>query len=320
MSMPLPYSADDLAVLVPTKDRPEKIRNLLDSLAAQSARPGRILIIDGGTSVRDVVVSYADRLPVEHHVCRPPGQIRQRNLGISLLDSRTPLVACFDDDIVLEPEAVAEMIRFWRHSDPQTAAVSFNIINTPPDRASLLQRLFLVTCASPGRVLRSGLPSSNCSVTSDVRVQWVCGGATVWRADVLTMHPHRELPGKWAIGEDIIYSYPLGKRMPLYVCASARVRHEHVFDHVRSQRYRFHGRTQTLWVLYFVQANADLSTAAFLWSLAGRLAGNLVVGMLPGRHHRLEFAVGQVEALLKAATARLHGQDVGAVIAAESGL
>ncbi len=84
------YAARDLAVLVPTKDRPAKLGQLLDSLAGQSEICGRVIIIDGGDSVRDVVMRYAGRLPVEHHVCRPPGQIRQRNMGIALLDERTP--------------------------------------------------------------------------------------------------------------------------------------------------------------------------------------------------------------------------------------
>ena len=90
-------------MIVPTKDRPEKLATLLESLASQDTRPGRILVIDGGRSVADVVARFAGRLHVEHHVCQPPGQIRQRNLGISLVDDSTPLVASLDDDIVFEP-------------------------------------------------------------------------------------------------------------------------------------------------------------------------------------------------------------------------
>lgn len=46
------YSGRHLAFLVPTKDRPAKIANLLDSLVAQPEPCGRIVIVDGGQSIR----------------------------------------------------------------------------------------------------------------------------------------------------------------------------------------------------------------------------------------------------------------------------
>lgn len=48
--------------------------------------------MDGGKGVRDEVMGFSDRLPVAYYECQPPGQIRQRNMGISLLDDHTSLV------------------------------------------------------------------------------------------------------------------------------------------------------------------------------------------------------------------------------------
>ncbi len=312
------YVASDLAIVVPTKDRPAKIRAFLNSLCSQSARCGRILFIDGGVSVRDVVQEYADRLPVEHHVCQPPGQIRQRNMGIGLLDDRTPLVASMDDDIVFEPDAIERMIAFWNTVESETAAVSFNIINTPPEPDTRLRRLFGLSGPEPGRVMRSGLSTSNCQATRDYRCDWVCGGAAVWRLDVLRRHPHRELPSRWAISEDVIFSYQISRDYPMYVCASARVRHEHVFDYSVKRPDRFYGRTQTLWVFHFVESNRDLSVPAFLWMVAGTAAGRAIAGLTTFDRRHLQFALGQIEALLKVGTARLRGEDVATVIEREA--
>ena len=71
------YSGKDLAILVPTKDRLEKIHNLLESIAKQTIPCGRIIVVDSGESVKDVVMHFSDRLPVEYYECYPPGQIRQ---------------------------------------------------------------------------------------------------------------------------------------------------------------------------------------------------------------------------------------------------
>ncbi|MCC7418385.1 MAG: glycosyltransferase [Acidobacteria bacterium] len=308
------YRSTELAILVPTKDRPGKLRNLLDSLAGQTQSAGRILIVDGGASVRDVVMAYADRLPVEHHLCRPPGQIRQRNMGIALIDDRTPLVASLDDDIVFEPDAIEQMIAFWNLVEAETAAVAFNQINTPREPDTWLRRLFLLSGPQPGRVLRSGFTTSNNPAAANHRTDWVSGGAAVWRRDILRQHPHRELPSRWAIGEDVIFSYRISRRHPMYVCAASRVRHEHVFDYGVARRERFHGRTQTLWLFHFVESTPDLSVPAFLWAVAGSALGRGLAAAARADRRHLEFAIGQMEALASLAAGRLRGKDSAAVI------
>ena len=42
------YLIQDLAIIVPTKDRPQKIRTLLESIERQNVSCGRIIIIDSG--------------------------------------------------------------------------------------------------------------------------------------------------------------------------------------------------------------------------------------------------------------------------------
>ena len=312
------YAPAHLAIVVPTKDRPQKIRTLLDSLSAQTVKCGRIVIIDGGASVRDLILGYADRLPIEHHTCPSPGQIRQRNMGIALLDTGTPLVACLDDDIVFEPEAMERMVSFWNACEAETAAVSFNIVNVPPEPDSWVRRLFGIAGAEPGRVLPSGATTSNCQAARDYRTDWVCGGATVWRLDVLHRHPHRELPSRWAIHEDVIYSYPLSRIYPMYVCAGARVRHEHVVDYGAKRHYQFYGLTQTLWMLYMVETNQNLSMPALLWTIFGTATGRILAGTFGFQRRHLQFARGQVEAVRKVAWAHLRGRDVASVIEAEA--
>lgn len=308
------YAGLDLAILVPTKDRPAKIAKLLDSLAAQQEPCGRIVIVDGGQSVRDLVMSYADRLPVEHHPCIPPGQIRQRNLGISVLDDRTPLVACLDDDIVLEAGAVGTMIAFWNRCEPATAGVGFNITNTPPEPRTWIRDVFFLSGPVPGRVLKSGATTSNCQVTTDIRAEWLCGGATVWRLDILRRFSHKPVATRWAIAEDIVFSYPISKQYPLYVCAAAQVRHEHEADYRVAHPYRFHGWTQALFTMHFVESNADLSRAAFLWMIAGTVVGRVAVGTATFERRHLEFALGQVQAVSQGMWALALGRSLTTVI------
>jgi glycosyltransferase involved in cell wall biosynthesis len=311
------YTASDVAILVPTKDRPAKLSHLLQTLADQEQKPGRVIIVDGGESVAEVVSRFESQLAVERYACLPPGQIRQRNMAISLLDHRTPLAVSFDDDIECEPDAIGRMVAFWNQVEPETAAVSFNIVNTPPEPNTWLRRLFWMAGTGPGQVLRSGMPTSNCQVTSDARVEWVCGGATAWRTEILQSHPHTPLPAKWAIAEDVVYSYPIGRSLPLYVCAGARVRHEHVFDYAVKQPHRFHGYTQTLWLYHFVESNSNLSSVALTINVLATAVGRVAAALAGGGRRHLAFARGQFHALSKVLLMKLRGGSAAQIITSE---
>ena len=312
------YAGNDLALLIPTKDRPEKMQNLLNSLAVQKVSCGRIIVIDGGRSIKDIVQDFSDRLPVEYYECKPPGQIRQRNMGIALIDERSSLVGSLDDDIVLEPQAVEEMISFWNKCEPETAGVSFNIVNTPLEHRSWFKTLLGLSASKQGRVLRSGMTTANYPVTTHLRTQWLCGGATVWKRQILEEFQHKEVNSRWAIGEDIIFSYPIGKKFPLYVCADAKVRHEHIFDYTSTSRHRFHGRTQAMWLFYFVESNIDLSRISFLRVLFLRIIGKFLIGILTRKKEYIEFAIGQIEGVTKGLYALMRGWDITVILTEDS--
>lgn len=292
------YTGKDLAFLIPTKDRPENVEALLASLARQTIACGRVIVVDGGESIETLVTGYCDRLPVEYYPCRPPGQIRQRSLGIGKLDDRTLLVGLLDDELVLEPDALQKMINFWNDIKADTAGVGFNIIDAPPYRASWFGRLFLMNAPEPGCVLPSGYNSRIDNVDADIRTQWLGGGYTVWKREILEKYPQRDLATRWAIGEDLRFSYPVGKIYPLYVCAAARVRHPSVVDQASERSvHRYRGRKASLAYFYFVASHPELSRVACLWMLTGRLLGQFFMGCTKRDISLLQNSLGQAEAI-----------------------
>ncbi|MBA3657133.1 MAG: glycosyltransferase [Gemmatimonadaceae bacterium] len=278
-------------------NRPEPLTKLLASLAAQSERVGRIIVIDGAENAEPVVKRFSSELPVEYFKCHPPSQLRQRNLGIDQLNQENQLVALLDDDIVVHDEAIGRMIAFWNESPPSTAGVCFNVVNGLQPRRPLMARIRNAPVA-PGRVFRSGNTTGVSHASRDCRVQWLPGGATVWRKDVLLRRRHEDIKSRWAIAEDVIFSYPIGKTEPLYVCANARVDHVHVSDYTVKRLDYYHGRTQSLWSYHFVKSNDDLSPSLFLATLISRALGKFIVrGVLRRDRPSREFAKGQASAL-----------------------
>lgn len=295
------YSGRQICVLVPTKDRPEFVEKLLKSLTDQVEPVGRIIIVASGKDIKSTVDKFSDKLPIEYHYTSETGQIRQRNIGIGKLDDRTPLVACIDDDIMLDPWATKEMVLFWNSAPIDTGGVGFNITNGPIERPSLLRQMVFLAHRQPGRVLLSGISTSISHLQDNILSQWLNGGTTVWRKDVLVNNRHKEINTKWAIAEDLIFSYPLGKVFPLYVCAMATVQHNHDNHSKNSKWHCFHGRTQTLWLYHFVKSNKELSKVLFYFTLLIRVFGKLISGVLLIRRDRISFSIGAITALGKIA-------------------
>ena len=223
-------------------------------------------------------------------------------------------MGCLDDDIVLLPSALEKMIECWNRCSADTAGISFNIINMPADRHNWLKGVMGLSGPVQGRVLRSGRSTPIAPVTVDIAAEWLCGGATVWRLDVLTKYSNREAHARWAPLEDLIFSYPIGKRHPLYVCAAAEVRHEHVYDHNVRMKYAYYGRTETLWRLFFVESNHELSRVRFLWLQVTTILARLFMAITSLQMRHLQFAVGQITGVLIGMKALIQGRDLFALL------
>jgi len=259
------YVSTDLAVIIPTKDRPREVSRLLQSISELNCKVGRIIVIASGQDIRDQVMFFMDRIPVEY-CSSEPGQIKQRNKGISLLDDSTKLVATMDDDAVFHKDAVSEMIQFWNSIPSETAGVGFNIVNQPANRHTWLRGLCGVSVPEAGKVLKSGVCTPIKNIDHNIRTEWLNGGATVWSQEILRNYEHNEINSKWAVFEDLIFSYPIGKKYPIYVCKSSNVKIDESFynkDDIFTSIYK--GKTLFIWGYYFVSLNSNLSIRQYLF-------------------------------------------------------
>ena len=257
------YVSTDLAVIIPTKDRPKEIKRLLKSITELDCKVGRIIIIASGIDIQNIVMSFINRIPVEYYY-GDPGQIKQRNKGISLLDDSTKLVATMDDDVVFHKTSISEMINFWNRVEMKTAGVGFNIVNQVGHQHSWIRCFFGVSVLEPGKVMQSGFNTSISNIKESIRSEWLLGGATVWKQKILKSNPHHPINSSWAVCEDLIFSYPLSKKYHLYVCNYAKVNIEPNYTEITGSECIYRSKTEFLWSLYFVIINDDLSFAKFI--------------------------------------------------------
>ena len=258
------YTSQDICVLTPTKNRPNKIINLLNSLSEQTKKVGRIIIVGSGENIEKIVMGYLGILPVEYYHSEISGQIRQRKLGVTMLTNNTKLVATLDDDIILERDAIEENIKFWNTTDDQTAGIGFNIINMTKHSYSIVKEFSYLSTYKPGSVLTSGYTTSLVNVHEDIKTMWLNGGASIWLQHILIEGIHKKsIDSIWAPCEDVMFSYPIGKVKNLFICNNSKVVHDDTISYNSIYDAFNRGRLLSLWTFEFVKQNSELNKHHF---------------------------------------------------------
>jgi len=290
--------SNKIAIVIPTKDRPEFMERLLTSIGMQSRLPDQIIIADGSDNPIDEIIGHFPDLPIELVRVRPPRLTKQKNAGVALVKPGIDLVGIIDDDIVLDEGALESMLAFWAGAGNSVGGACFNITNSSPSDspfARLLKKVFFIDNQEIGSINRSGCitPIWDAGVTR--QVQWLGGGYTVWRKRLFDQWEFDEWFPANGLFEDVHFSYRAGKEYQLMVVAEAKVQHAEAPVPAKGQVVL--GRRQIVHWVYFVSNHADLSMPMCLWSCVGRMSVNLTMGILRRDLRLLSRAFGNFHGL-----------------------
>lgn len=304
MNQAIARSRHKIAFVVPTKDRPGDLRRMLRSVEGQAVRPDQVVVVDGGDRTVEDILQEVPGLPLEYVRVYPPSLSRQRNAGMERLRADITLAGYLDDDLVLEPGALEAMLAFWEAAGPEVGGAAFNITTDRRPHGTWLKWLFLIDSWRPGAILKSGYNVLICPVAETTYVDWVFGGATIWRREVIRAFAYDEWYEGTGYLEDLDYSFRVSRRYRLAVVAAARV--QHYSPPLRADRNFLLGKWQVINRLYFVRKHAELSVLCCLWALFGQACINLgksVVSREPGLWRRF---VGNVCGALSVMSGRLE--------------
>lgn len=272
-----------ITILIPTKDRPEQLRRLLQSLSIQTALPDRVVVVASGSPVSQDVVNEFRQLNVQYvHVDRA-GTSWQRNAGLAVLDPSCTLVGFFDDDVVLEPDALEKMLTFWETAPAEVGAAGFNFRNllAPETRRKWalrpLVRLYetLMLGEKPkGKVLRSGFPTPIFPATEDIYTDWLETLALTLRREVVDQFKFDDFFAGYSYLEHVEYTYRVSHKYKLYVVSHAWVSHH---SGPITNSYLL-GKMQVINRIHFVRKFRELSPVKCYFALLVHMFFNLVVG------------------------------------------
>ena len=258
-----PITAQNVAIICPTKNQPDKVLRLLESIVQLDEKPHQLIIADGGHNLEPILTAFIEQLNLTCLYCPEAGQILQRNYAHKYLDKNIQLVLHLDDDITLDHDSLRKMIMFWNEESQKSAlplaGVSFNIKDLPELQPSALRKLFFLQTKPAGHVSIAGYAAPFTPTETNMQTSWLLGGATAWSRDIIEKHQHPiNFPTRWAVCEDLIYSYPLGRKYRLMVAADANAYHNETYGKMSFRQGIFYGMSGTIMRYHFVRQNPDL--------------------------------------------------------------
>ena len=301
-----------VAVVCATKDRPEKLRCLLHNLSELSSLPKQIIIADGGRNLSAVVKDFESKLPTMHLGCPEVGQVLQRQFAHKHLEPNIRLVLHLDDDITLDPDSLDKALKNWNKITEKgkkpLAGMAFNVVNIPLRKNNILRNLALMRLEPRGCVWASGYVSPHVPSLGmqgeNPSTEWLIGGAALWTREAIEKPHPLSFPTRWAVFEDVIFSFPFSKTHSLVVCADAVAHHNDSYQNHGYRQAFFYGRSRVTMQNFLVSSNRELSLLAFIWTSSIHACGLLLAGAL-GKKGGVWTAFGMLTALAQVLLSKL---------------
>jgi GT2 family glycosyltransferase len=227
-----------VSAIVPTIGRPESLAALLSSLAAQSLLPAEVVIADGSdaAAVTRVVEQpdWASRgLNVKRISVQPANAVRQRVAAID--QSRHPYLLLLDDDVVLEPDCLEQLMSTITAAGG-VVAVTADFNNQSWSQPTRAWRWYLKAVLGMaegswqgkviGPLLRYGYVPPP---AGPVEMSWLGSGNSLVRRDAYDraggfsdFFLHRS-----TVNEDVDLGLKLARQGTILLCPAARLAHMH---------------------------------------------------------------------------------------------
>jgi glycosyltransferase involved in cell wall biosynthesis len=116
------------SVIIVTKDRPENLMVLLESLIKQSLKPDEVIVIDNNSTKNYelIFIKFSNCLPLRTFVETEPGIPSARNRGIQ--EAIGDIILFTDDDCEADPFWVENMVKPF-YQNPYIGAVGGEIFS-----------------------------------------------------------------------------------------------------------------------------------------------------------------------------------------------
>ena len=117
----------NFSILIATKNRPNELALLLDSITKSTILPSKLVIVFAGTDINQIVSHYASKLNIELIRSEIASQIFQKSEGVKALKSNDGWVLFLDDDVLIDSKAIEILVNQYLYNDKYSQYVGFGL-------------------------------------------------------------------------------------------------------------------------------------------------------------------------------------------------
>jgi GT2 family glycosyltransferase len=214
-----------ISVIIPTKGRGKTILHALQSIGNQSLPVDEVVIVDGTPDPAEpsMFETAFQQCPHMPHIryCHSPedsGLTAARNRGVR--ESSGQIIQFLDDDAMLAPDYFFHLMQVFRSSEVGGAS---GVVIEPDKKPSVVKRIFFrYFYTGPFRQIREEVllyPSVGVVRTNTLP------GVGAYRREVFAQEVFDEHLTGACIGEDIDFSYRVGRLHTLFIQPLSKVYH-----------------------------------------------------------------------------------------------
>jgi glycosyltransferase involved in cell wall biosynthesis len=98
-------------VIITTKDRPEMLGKLLESIEKNQVKPNLLSIVSSGIDVKNIISKHNSNLKILHTHLNESGQVLQRNKAINNLKEDFDYYVFLDDDVIVDDDIFLNLVK-----------------------------------------------------------------------------------------------------------------------------------------------------------------------------------------------------------------
>ncbi len=273
-----------LAVIIPTADRPISLGECLRSLAGSCCPVARVVVVDASSKTdaqAQVVRPPQDAWPfqLEYLKADAPGAARQRNLALARLQDEEA-VLFMDDDAVVEPDCIGEMLEGFAQGGDHVIGIAANIHNQPIKTPSHVTRIMLGLVGGrfygnvSGRLIGPavGILPDDRVKERFLPIEWARGGCMLYRRRAIPEGGFRAFFEGYSLGEDLAFSVDAQRKGKGVLWYASRARVIHTPGPSTHPSLSEYGRMEVLnrwYLMREVLGKRDMSDAVRFWVWIG---------------------------------------------------
>lgn len=223
--------ANELCVLIATKDRTNELDELLCSISSSTVVPKKVLIVSSGTDISHFKSKYFQKIELEIIHSDVSGQSIQKSIGINLLSSNYGWVLFLDDDVVLESSTLEILYNEYITNPIYKSYMGFGLgitnrgVRNQKKPFKYLLRQIKLFSDTPGSITKSGHAQSYLDHGVQIEVDWL-NGISAWNSKVLFNYSSQQTSIPYSAYEDVVFSYKVSKSHKLLFVPRAKVRNQ----------------------------------------------------------------------------------------------